>query len=109
MRATEIIRGVIDLIDKVECGQVQQSAPATMSMTPLLPGFAEIFAQLSHQVAQEPESSTAMYDNSPDPLVKDIHSVTTAAGLSDVKHPHDLRGKDQPLFPAVKLESKDRK
>ena len=104
MRATEIIRGVLDIIDKAECGEVQaaQPVPATVSMTPPLPGFAEIFAQLSHQAAQEPEPTPAMYDNSPDPLIKDIHSVTTAAGLSDVKHPHDLRGKDQPLFPAVK-------
>ena len=105
MRATEIIRGVLDIIDKAECGEVQaaQPVPATVSMTPPLPGFAEIFAQLASKIEQQPpESTPAMYDNSPDPLIKDIHSVTTAAGLSDVKHPHDLRGKDQPLFPAVK-------
>ncbi len=98
MRATEIIRGVIDLIDKVECGHVPQETPATVTMTPPLPGFAEIFTMLSTQSAPE-EPSSAMYDNSPDPLVKDHHAVSTMAGLSDVKHPHDLRGKDQPLFP----------
>jgi hypothetical protein len=104
MRATEIIRGVLDIIDRAECGEVQtaQPIPAQVTMTPPLPGFAEIFAQMASQIAKEPESTPAMYDNSPDPLIKDIHSVTTAAGLSDVKHPHDLRGKDQPLFPAVK-------
>lgn len=88
MRATEIIRGVLDLIDQVECAQEQ--AP----QEPVQGAFAQLFAQLS----AEPQG----YDNSPDPHVQGIDSVTTAAGLggwNGPKNPADIRANSVSMYP----------
>jgi hypothetical protein len=90
MRATDIIRGVLDLIDQVDCAQQEtQPMPA-----PVVGSFAEIFAQMS----AEPQG----YDNSPDPHVQGIDSVTTNAGggLNGPKHPADIRSDSVSMFPA---------
>lgn len=87
MRATEIIRGVLDLIDQVECAQQQQEQPVQGA-------FAQLFAQLS----TEPQG----YDNSPDPHVHGIDSVTTAAGLGGLngpKNPADIRSDSVSMYP----------
>ena len=87
MRATEIIRGVLDLIDQVECAQQQQESPVQGA-------FAQLFAQLS----AEPQG----YDNSPDPHVHGIDSVTTAAGLGGLngpKNPADIRADSVSMYP----------
>ncbi len=84
MRATEIIRGVLDLIDQLECEQQQELEQAP---EPIATSFKEIFA--------------TMYDNSPNPHVKDIASVTTAAGLGGigVKSPADIRSDSVSMYP----------
>lgn len=88
MRATEIIRGVLDLIDQVECAQ-QEPAPAVVGGE-----FAQLFAQLT----AEPQG----YDNSPDPHVQGIEAVTTAAGLGGLngpKNPADIRSDSVSMYP----------
>ena len=95
MRATEIIRGVLDLIDKVECAQQAQDD------SPIQGAFAQIFSQLS----AEPQG----YDNSPDPHVQGLDSVTTAAGLGGLngsKNPSDIRADSVSMFPAYQAENK---
>ncbi len=95
MRATEIIRGVLDLIDQVECAQQQQEMPPQGA-------FAQLFAQMS---AEEPIG----YDNSPDPHVQGIDSVTTAAGLGGLngpKNPADLRANSVSMYPGFQAENK---
>lgn len=95
MRATEIIRGVLDLIDQVECAQ-QQEEPTTIAGS-----FAQIFAQLS----AEPQG----YDNSPDPHVQGVSSVTTDAGLGGLngpKNPADLRANSVSMYPGFQAENK---
>jgi hypothetical protein len=69
MRATEIIRGVLDLIDQLECNQ--------------------------------PAERNQMYDNSPDPIIAGIDSVTKNAGggLNGPKNPADLRSNSVSMFP----------
>jgi len=87
MRATDIIRGVLDLIDKVECDQqLTQSDPIGGA-------FAQIFAQLS--------SEKLGYDNSPDPHIQGVASVTTDAGggLNGPKQPSDLRADSISMYP----------
>lgn len=87
MRATEIIRGVLDLIDQVECAQQEQESPVQGA-------FAQLFAQLS----AEPQG----YDNSPDTHVHGIESVTTAAGLGGTngpKNPADIRADSVSMYP----------
>lgn len=86
MRATEIIRGVLDLIDKLECEELDQESP-------MMGNFATIFAQLS--------AEKAPYDNSPDPNVQGVDAVTTNAGggWNGPKNPADLRANSVSLYP----------
>jgi hypothetical protein len=91
MRATEIIRGVLDLIDQVECAQQEQPAD------PVGGAFAQLFAQMTVPAA-EPQG----YDNSPNPHVQGIDSVTTAAGLGGLngaKNPADIRSDSVSMYP----------
>jgi hypothetical protein len=104
MRATEIIRGVLDLIDQIECG-TEQAIPAivppSMSAEPeqVQTGvdqnrFRQIFDILSAQ-------STQMYNNSPDPVVAGIDSVTVHAGGGEhgPKNPADIRADSVAMYP----------
>lgn len=99
MRATEIIRGVLDLIDQVECAQQAepqpQSAPAdnTRPTGVDLP-FKQIFDILSAERDQ-------MYNNSPDPVVAGIDSVTKDAGggWNGPKNPADIRSDSVSMYP----------
>jgi hypothetical protein len=94
MRATEIIRGVLDLIDQVECAQ----QPATVD--PVGGAFAQLFAQMSAEPVEV--KSAGVYDNSPDVHVQGIDSVTTAAGLGGTngpKNPADIRTNAPSMYP----------
>jgi hypothetical protein len=98
MRATEIIRGVLDLIDQVECAQQEQPAD------PVGGAFAQLFAQMT-----EPSQETQGYDNSPDPHVQGIEAVTTAAGLGGLngpKNPADIRSNSVSMYPGFQAENK---
>jgi hypothetical protein len=88
MRATDIIRNVLDLIDQVECTQKE------IASEPVIGSFAEIFAKLS--------AEKQGYDNSPDPHVQGVASVTTDAGggWNGPKNPADLRADSVSMFPA---------
>jgi hypothetical protein len=95
MRATEIIRGVLDLIDQVECAQ-EQSIPSD----PVGGAFAQLFAQLSAEPVEV--KSASVYDNSPDVHVQGVDSVTTAAGLGGLngpKNPSDIRSDSVSMYP----------
>ena len=93
MRATDIIRGVLDLIDQVEDSKGQQPT-ATIEIEPEqgeaeASRFKQIFAMLSNP-------SHGPLGNSPNEVVADIHSVTDHAGggVNGPRHPHDIRIKD---------------
>lgn len=93
MRATEIIRGVLDLIDRIDC------EPPTPAEPPIQGMFAQIFSQLS----AEPHG----YDNTPRPHVHGVDSVTTAAGLGGLngaKQPSDLRSNSISLYPGLQAK-----
>jgi len=95
MKATEIIRGVLDLIDQVECAQQENPVDVIGGE------FAQLFAQMT---ATPPQG----YDNSPEPHVQDIHSVTTNAGggLNGPKNPADIRSDSVSMYPAYQAERK---
>jgi hypothetical protein len=106
MRATEIIRGVLDLIDQLECAQ--QSEPDVVAIAPVedpiqtgvdTNRFKQIFDMLSSQQSQ-------MYDNSPAEVTAGIESVTTNAGggLNGPKNPADIRADSISMFPAYQSE-----
>jgi hypothetical protein len=95
MRATEIIRGVLDLIDQVECAQ-----QAPEQQDPIGGAFAQLFAQMSAEPVEV--QSASIYDNSPDPHVQGIEAVTTAAGLGGLngpKNPSDIRSDSVSMYP----------
>ena len=103
MRATEIIRGVLDLIDQVECAQQEQPEVVAIEPVeePIQTGvdtnrFKQIFDFLSSQQAQ-------MYDNSPAEVTAGIESVTTNAGggLNGPKHPADIRADSVAMYPGA--------
>jgi len=103
MRATEIIRGVLDLIDQVECARQSQQEPVITVVEPteepIQTGvdtnrFKQIFDILSAERNQ-------MYDNSPDPVVAGIEAVTTHAGggLNGPKNPADIKADSISMYP----------
>lgn len=102
MRATDIIRGVLDLIDQVDspeqkqncgCGQdpciTYGSTEPPEQGEPVASRFKQIFAMLS-------SPSKGPLANSPNEVVADIDSVTTLAGggVNGPKHVADIRIKD---------------
>jgi hypothetical protein len=103
MKATDIIRGVLDLIDQVDsptqtkncgCGQDPCITYGGTSLPPeqgepVASRFKQIFAMLS-------TPSKGPLSNSPNEVVADIDSVTTLAGggVNGPKHPADIRVKD---------------
>lgn len=102
MRATEIIRGVLDLIDQIDCNTEQdmpvmsipQQEPETIQTGVDQNRFKQIFDILSAQ-------STQMYNNSPDPVVTGIDSVTVHAGGGEhgPKNPADIRADSVAMYP----------
>ena len=109
MRATEIIRGVLDLIDQLEC---EQSDPG-VAITVVEPGaeavetgvdsnrFKQIFDLLSTERSQP-------YDNSPNEAIAGIEAVTTHAGggVNGPKNPADIKSNSISMYPAWQAENK---
>jgi len=86
MRAQDIIRAVLDLLDKSEestdtCGSEEGE--------PIASRFKQIFAMLD-------SDSTGPYSNTPNEVVAPVDPVTTDAGggVNGPKHPADIRIKD---------------
>jgi len=97
MRAQDIIRAVLDLLDKSE--EPSRSVEVTTDMPPeegepIASRFKQIFAMLNNP-------SEGPLANSPNEVVADVDSVTTLAGggINAPKHPHDIRVKDPSAYP----------
>lgn len=97
MRAQDIIRAVLDLLDKSE--EPSGSVEITTDMPPeenepVASRFKQIFAMLD-------APSKGPLGNSPNEVVADIDSVTDLAGggVNGPKHPHDIRVKDPSMHP----------
>ena len=95
MRATDIVRQVLDLLDQVEgqhdieMDQIPDETCGVEQGEPIAGRFKQIFAMLD-------APSTGPLANSPNEVVADVDSVTTLAGggLNGPKHPDDIRVKD---------------
>ena len=90
MRATDLIRNVLDLIDDLETPKADLSIEVDNEEAPGGESrFKQIFAMLNHK--HEP-----MLANSPNEVVAPVDSVTTLAGggVNGPKHPADIRIKD---------------
>ena len=120
MRAEEIMRGVLDMLHRIECGLpmptgVPQSTTINMISLPAQP-VAEpvVSAPVEPEVVpvEDDESRrfkqimdilvtkdrAGAYSNSPNETVTGINSVTTDAGLQGV-HPADIRADSAAMYP----------
>jgi hypothetical protein len=96
MRATEFIRNILDLIDRVD---TEQSKPAVTGKEAMPPEsgettqnrFKSIYAMLSSR------NQPKQYSNSPNEVVTDIDSVTVDAGGA-AHRPEDVRGEHPRLY-----------
>lgn len=95
MRATDIIRGVLDLIDQIDCAGKPEHDVDTIQTGQDTNRFKQIFDLLSQDHEQ-------MYNNSPAERVASIDSVTVDAGggWNGPKNPADHRSDSVSLFPA---------
>ena len=84
MRVTEILRGLLDLIDQIEDEQ-------TSKETPYYDDEARRMDQIDDLQGCNPDTE---YANEPDPRYSDIAAVTVDAGggWQEPKHPDDIRG-----------------
>jgi hypothetical protein len=100
MRATDIVRQVLDLLDEIEGpqdvrpGVLPDETCGAEQGEPIAGRFKQIFAMLD-----APKSD--LYANTPNEVVADIEAVTTLAGggLNGPKHPPDIRVKDPSMYP----------
>lgn len=94
MRATDIIRSVLDLLDGLDDREPKidisiDGIPQAPDPDPEQDRFASVFKMLADRRQGE-------YANSPNEVVADIDAVTTLAGggINGPKHPDDIRVKD---------------
>ena len=100
MRASDIIRGVLDLIDQIDC--VQQQEVPVMQEPPVAGSFKDMFAKLSGD-------TVSVYNNSPDVQIQGVAAVTTDAGLGGLngpKNPADIKSNSISMYPAYQAEKK---
>jgi hypothetical protein len=95
MRAQEIIRGILDMIDGVEPRQpIEPVEDMGYSDTDI-----KRFKQIVDLVDADQE---AIYSNEPNEQYADIESVTIDAGadgMNGTKDPADIRGEHPSLYP----------
>jgi hypothetical protein len=95
MRAQDIIRAVLDVLDTQE----ENITVDVDSVVPNEPGEQNSrFKQIFHMLSQR--NKPRQYSNSPQEGVEDIESVTTNAGggVNGSKHPADIRGEHGRLY-----------
>lgn len=122
MRANDIIRNVIDLIDQIDGGGTPSVSiainstpieppvpiePAVIAVEPAVIDKEEEFAgddirRFKQIVDLLNPQSAARFSNTPNEQYADIESVTTDAGggVNNPKHPSDQRVQHPSLYPA---------
>lgn len=95
MRATDIIRNVLDLLDAVEDSKSQPEVKVDIQQNDEPDNrFKQILAMLDND-------SFGPLANSPNEVVAPVSAVTTDAGggVNGPKHPADIRVKDPSAYP----------
>ena len=99
MRATDLVRQVLDLLDEIEgphdieMDAIPDEPCGAEQGEPLAGRFKQIFAMLD-------APSTGPLANSPNEVVAPMSAVTTDAGggMNGPKHPADIRIKDRGAY-----------
>lgn len=117
MRANEIIRGILDLIDGIDSGDQHPTVSISIDKQPIEPGPVAIatepeqdyehddvrrFKQIVDILDNPTDGSMSPFSNAPNEVVTDVESVTTSAGggVNNPKHPSDQRVQHPSLYPA---------
>ena len=89
MRATDLLRQVLDILDDIDQEQKPQADITIHQNAEQDDRFRSILAMLD-------SDSFGAYSNTPNEVVADVDAVTTDAGggLNGPKHPEDIRVKD---------------
>lgn len=95
MRATEIIRNILDIIDDIENSE-SSGIDAEVTVT----AQGDDIRRFKQIAGLQDEAPTA-YSNTPDERVSSVAAVTTDAGggWQAPKHPADIRGEHPSLYP----------
>lgn len=100
MRATDLIRQVLDLLDEIDspydikADTVPIDTCGAEQGEPMAGRFKQIFAMLD-------APAVGPYANTPNEIISPIEAVTTLAGggVNGPKHPSDIRGEHPSLYP----------
>lgn len=94
MRATDVVRSVLDLLDQIDQSSTEIDVEVNGEELPNEPGeqnnrFRQVLAMLD-------TDSFGTYANEPNEIVSNADSMTTDAGggYNGSKHPDDIRVKD---------------
>ncbi len=96
MRATDIIRNVLDLIDQIDQPEIVDTTPDIVD--PCVDNDARRFDQIVDLLTTDYQQ---MYDNSPAEVIAGIDSVTTDAGggWMGPKNPADIKSDSISMYP----------
>lgn len=96
MRATDLIRNVLDLIDQVDTGETTET-PQTAA------DFYDDEARRMNQIKDLIPSEEGTYHNSPVQATASITAVTVDAGggTNMPKHPADIRANSVAMYPGA--------
>lgn len=106
MRANEIIRGLLDLLDGIDGPEEQVvSEPIAIIAEPEQEyehDDVRRFKQIIDILDNPTDGTNSPFSNAPNEVVADVESVTTAAGggVNNPKHPSDQRVQHPSLYPA---------
>jgi hypothetical protein len=95
MRAQDLIRAVLDLLDN----DTKEQETVVVDMTPDAhepENEMSRFKQIFHLLSQR--NKTAPYSNSPRDAVADLDAVLMGGGVNGPKHPADIRVKDPGVY-----------
>ena len=111
MRATEFIRGILDIIDTVDsstantasCGCDSDCEHDGHEPSVIVAANNDDEMRRFKQILGLTDNEQEQYANSPDERITDVDSVTSAAGggVNSPKHPADIRGEHPSLYPGT--------
>jgi hypothetical protein len=96
MKITDIIRTVLDLVDRAE---IEKPKEPEMQVTVQAQGDPDELARIK-QIAGLLTTGETEYSNSPEEKVADVDAViASGTDLMKSKHPADIRGEHPSMYP----------
>ena len=101
MRAQEIIRSILDLIDGEKQEQPAVQVVAVAEPQEENPDTIRKFKQIVDLVSNDTDGSDSVFSNAPNEEYADVDAVTKDAGggWQEPKHPADIRVQHPSMYP----------